>query len=212
MNNILIYLLYFFIYSIIGWIIEVVNCSILNRKFTMRGFLIGPYCPIYGFGAIFMILLLEKYSGDLLVLFVIGSFIACFIEYIGSFILEKIFNIRWWDYSNKKFNLNGRISLETGFLFGILSIILINYIHPLIDTYLLKLSSDLLYNIVLLTFLIIISDLLLTYNIIKSLKLDIKNIKNDYTGLIDKAIWDKLSEHFYYRKIFESFPKLKIKR
>ena len=69
-----------------------------------------------------------------------------------------------------------------------------------------------LYNIVLLTFLIIISDLLLTYNIIKSLKLDIKNIKNDYTGLIDKAIWDKLSEHFYYRKIFESFPKLKIKR
>ena len=106
------YFLLFFIYSFIGYICEVIYCFILDKgKFQNRGFLYGPYCPIYGFGAIAIIVLLSKYEQYPIVLFVMGAIVASIIEYITSYLMEKIFNNKWWDYSNKKFNINGRICL-----------------------------------------------------------------------------------------------------
>lgn len=108
-KSIEIYYLLFFIYSVIGWIIEVTNIFITKKKFINRGFLIGPYCPIYGFGGILMTILLEKYYENIILTFIFSIFICAMLEYFTSYLLEKIFNARWWNYSNRKFNINGRI-------------------------------------------------------------------------------------------------------
>ena len=89
--------LLFMIYSFIGWIIEVIDVAMVNRKVMDRGFLIGPYLPIFGVGAILITLILSKYSNDIFVLFIMSCFLGATLEYITSYIMEKIFNTRWWE-------------------------------------------------------------------------------------------------------------------
>ena len=98
--------LLFMLYSIMGWLLEVTCKLIEKHKFINRGFLIGPYCPIYGHGAILMILLLIKYQSDPLLLFTMSIVICSILEYFTSYIMEKVFKARWWDYSRRKFNIN----------------------------------------------------------------------------------------------------------
>lgn len=112
MRNVFTYFMLFFIYAILGWIIETTLVSIEKRKFVNRGFLIGPYCPIYGFGGLAITILLKNYTKDPIVLFLMAVIICGTLEYFTSYIMEKIFKARWWDYSAKKYNINGRICLE----------------------------------------------------------------------------------------------------
>lgn len=119
----------FLIYSIIGWIYETILCSINEKHFVNRGFLNGPYCPIYGFGAIFDILILGRIN-NILLLFILGVLITCSLEYLTSYIMEKIFHARWWDYSDRKFNINGRVCLIGAIVFGFFSVVLLKIIHP----------------------------------------------------------------------------------
>ena len=113
----------FGIYSIIGWIGEVIYCYIYDKKFTNRGFLFGPFCPIYAFGALFIIFMLSKYKSNPFLIFSFGLIGCSIIEFITSFIMEKIFNSKWWDYSKYKFHISGRICLINNLIFGIGSII-----------------------------------------------------------------------------------------
>lgn len=103
------YCILFFIYSLIGWLMEVLLTLYNEHKFVNRGFLLGPCCPIYGFGCIILYLLLKPYTNNVIVLFILTLFTCSVIEYITSYFMEKIFHLRWWDYSNLKYNLNGRI-------------------------------------------------------------------------------------------------------
>ena len=96
-----------------GWCIEVIDTLITTKKFVNRGFLIGPYCPIYGVGAIIMIVSLNRFIDVPIMLFVMSMVIFALLEYYTSYFMEKLFRARWWDYSTKKFNINGRICLET---------------------------------------------------------------------------------------------------
>ena len=111
--NVSVYFILFIIYAMIGWFIEIINGLIQTKKFVNRGFLIGPYCPIYGVGGILITLLLSKYYDDPIVLFFMGIAVCGILEYLTSYIMEKFFKARWWDYSKRKFNINGRICLET---------------------------------------------------------------------------------------------------
>ena len=138
MERVVEYILFFFFYSVIGWISEVIYCYIKDKKFTNRGFLFGPLCPIYGTGAVSMLLTLtwckdiwfgKFYAGPLMVL-LIGVVVCDVVEYLTSFLMEKLFHARWWDYSKKKFNLHGRICLEHSTYWGIFSVLLIYLIHP----------------------------------------------------------------------------------
>ena len=104
------YFLWLMIYSIIGWIYESTLCSITNKKLINRGFLNGPYCPIYGSGAILVILILGRIKNPVL-LFFLGALVTCSLEYLTSYVMEKLFHARWWDYSQRKFNINGRVCL-----------------------------------------------------------------------------------------------------
>ncbi len=113
MYTIFLYILLFFLYSFLGWCLEVLCKLVSEKKFVNRGFLIGPYCPIYGYGAILMSVLLQKYLDDPFTLFIMIVLICSVLEYFTSFFLEKIFHTRWWDYTKYRFNINGRICLET---------------------------------------------------------------------------------------------------
>lgn len=127
------YIGYFFIYAIIGWMLEVSFHVITQGKFINRGFLSGPYCPIYGFGALGVILALNKVDEvNKFTLFFASMIIATLLELITGFLLEKIFHKRWWDYSNNKFNLGGYICAEFSLLWGAVCFILYEAVHPLV--------------------------------------------------------------------------------
>ena len=116
------YFLYFIIYSFLGWTMEVICKLVELKKFVNRGFLIGPICPIYGYGVLAIVLIIGSFKGDLLAVFLKSILVCSILEYLTSYLMEKIFKARWWDYSNKKFNLNGRICLETKIPKGIIEI------------------------------------------------------------------------------------------
>ncbi|MGL4992266.1 MAG: putative ABC transporter permease [Sarcina sp.] len=178
MENIFKYIAYFFIYSFLGWCCEVVYCSDFSkREFINRGMLRGPICPIYGVGACILIFFIYKFKKNFLLVFILGMIIASIVEYIASFILEKIFNTRWWHYETYAFNLNGRICLLNSILFGILSIILIRYIHTEISELTEKLSDNIFYSVLLISIIIFFVDIVKTIKNIKFLTSDICDIR-----------------------------------
>ena len=128
--DIRVYFLLFMLYSFIGWCMEVTGKLIQYKRFINRGFLIGPYCPIYGYGAILITILLKKYIYDPWVLFVMAILVCGTLEYLTSFFMENIFKARWWDYSQRKFNLNGRVCLGTIIPFGILGLFIMYVSNP----------------------------------------------------------------------------------
>ena len=125
-------IIYFFIYSFIGWILETIYAFWVHGHFVNRGFLYGPYCPIYGIGAIILILMLNNSKGKPLQEFIISAIAFTIFEYMASYALEVIFGLRWWDYSEDFLNLQGRVSLAYSVLWGLLGIFLIEGIHPFI--------------------------------------------------------------------------------
>ncbi|HHY52695.1 MAG TPA: putative ABC transporter permease, partial [Clostridiales bacterium] len=102
------YFLWFVFYSILGWVYETILCSTLEKRFINRGFLNGPYCPIYGFGALIVIVTLRSVE-NVVLLFLMAAVLTSTLEYITSWGMEKLFHARWWDYSHKKWNINGRV-------------------------------------------------------------------------------------------------------
>ncbi|MDO5096265.1 MAG: putative ABC transporter permease [Peptostreptococcaceae bacterium] len=124
--------IYFIIYSFLGWVCECLYCSYLDKRIVNRGFVSGPVCPIYGFGALAILKMLTPFTDNVLTVFLAGVLITSAIEYIASYLLEKIFQTTWWDYSNYQYNLNGRICAKNSFLFGLMAVALQFYVHPLI--------------------------------------------------------------------------------
>lgn len=129
-HNLEIGFMLFIIYSVGGWIMECTLGLIEKHKFVNRGFLIGPYCPIYGVGVVCVSLLLTRFSNNLFLLFLLSTIICGTLEYLTSYIMEKVFRARWWDYTDRKFNINGRVCLETLIPFGIISVLIICYANP----------------------------------------------------------------------------------
>lgn len=126
-------LIYFIIYSIAGWALESTYRSIREKKVINSGFLIGPFCPIYGTGAIIMLLFLERFEKNILVLFIISFFILSVWEYLVGVLLERIFKTKYWDYSDHKINIKGRVCLSNSIYWGILGVLFIRYIHPFVE-------------------------------------------------------------------------------
>ena len=122
----------FILYSIIGWIGEMIYCYIYDRSFVNRGFLNGPVCPIYGCGALFIVFMVKQYQNNILLVFLFGLIGCSVLEYITSYLMEKVFHAKWWDYSKHKFNINGRVCLLNSIIFGIGSVIIIYLIQPMV--------------------------------------------------------------------------------
>lgn len=128
--NFLNILTYFILYSFLGWVLESVFKTILQKKPVNSGFLNGPFCPIYGIGAIIMFVFLKGFKDNSILLFLIAFLILSIWEYIVGFLLEKIFKTKYWDYSDRKINIHGRVCLMNSIFWGILGVVYINYINP----------------------------------------------------------------------------------
>lgn len=120
----------FLLYSIMGWLWETVYCSLKAKKFEYRGFLLGPYCPIYGFGVLAVLYFLHPFEDNLLVLYVSSTVIVTVLEYGTSYVLEKLFHATWWDYHTVPLNLNGRIALPVSLFWGMGCVIIVTMIQP----------------------------------------------------------------------------------
>lgn len=129
LENIATWFLIFMIYSFAGWLMEVVISIIKRHKLINRGFLIGPICPIYGTGALFISFVLSGTENPF-VIFCVSMVGSALIEYVASWLMEQLFRVRWWDYSEKTFNINGRICLESIVAFGIFGILVIKFVNP----------------------------------------------------------------------------------
>lgn len=157
MNRSLLFLA-FLTYSFIGWLYESTIWAVCEKKrFINRGYLIGPYCPIYGFVSLFDWYLLYGVDNPLK-LFIMASLVCCALEYTTSVLLEKLFHTRWWDYSNYPLNLNGRISLFSALLFGIAGLVLIKEVHPFVFAHLRMIDEPWLTRISGLLFFVFVSD------------------------------------------------------
>ncbi|MBQ9181345.1 MAG: putative ABC transporter permease [Bacilli bacterium] len=202
----------FIIYSFIGWTIEMVVCASVDKKIVNRGFLVGPYCPIYGFSSLIMIGVLQKYLNDAFVLFIMAIFICTFTEYITSYIMEKIFHARWWDYTNIPFNLNGRVCLTNSICFGILGTILLYVLNPMITNFLESIKVSTFNIIFFVIYIIFFIDVVTSINIINKLKITADSIRKDYTEEITSKVKDVIFKNsLLSRRLIRAFPNITFK-
>ena len=213
MYNLMYLFLIFFVYSVIGFIIEITSCIIITKKFTMsRGYLLGPYIPVFGFGALIMIYLLGKYRNDILVLFILSGVLCSAVEYFVSLLMELIFKLRWWDYSKDKFNLNGRICLRNTFLFGIGGVLIVRYFHPILDSFLLSFSNNTIIIVGWIFAGIMILDTIISTFTISKLKIDTnKYLNQDATAVVKDQVAESLSKYrIFYKRLFKAYPHIKL--
>lgn len=225
--------LWLIIYSFIGWVYESIVCSVGERKLVNRGFLNGPLCPVYGFGALVSIIFMYERTDNILLLFTAGMVLTCTVEYLTSVLLEKLFNARWWDYSNHRFHINGRVSLLGAVVFGALAVLLVKYIHPFIAGLTERLTDTAIIVISVVTLFIVLFDLYTTVRHILSLNGKLREIQtaiNEYTlqqtkkaEEIKNSILEKFEESEFYnehikslvsldfqsKRIIKAFPKLR---
>ncbi len=166
------YFMIFFIYAFAGWLMESFSSIFYKgvNRFVNRGFLIGPYCPVYGLGVLSITILLKPFTEQFWLLFVLAIIISGVLEYSTSFIMEKLFDARWWDYTHMKFNLNGRICLETLLPFGIVGSVILRFINPFIEECLDKIPDMYMHYIAWGLFGIIVVDTTISCIIAKRLK------------------------------------------
>lgn len=205
--------LLFITYSFIGWCMEV-GCKLVElKKFINRGFLIGPYCPIYGWGCILIIILLNKYTNDPLVLFIMAIVICSILEYFTSYFMEKLFKARWWDYSRRKFNINGRICLETMIPFGLLGCLIMYFVNPFFVSIYSKIPSNILIIISSVLFTIFLTDNIISYTIMFKMKIPKIKISKDSTEEITEYVRSILAKRsFLYKRLMKAYPNMKILR
>ena len=120
----------FFIYSFVGWLWETVYCSIKDKKFAYRGFLVGPYCPVYGFAVTTVLLATAPFQSNILWLFLRGLLVATAFEYVAGWLLETVFHMKLWDYSQEFGNIQGRIAPRISLFWGFGIVVLVEFIQP----------------------------------------------------------------------------------
>lgn len=190
---------------------ETVVKSISAKKLVNRGFLVGPYCPIYGFGAIFIILLLKDYVSHPIGLFCMAMILCSILEYFTSYVMEKLFNARWWDYSNKKFNINGRICLNTMVAFGLLGVLVMYYINPFFMKIINSIPNNVLIIIAIVVGVIFIIDVLFSVRTVSSFRGVLTGAIKDSTEEITMRVKQKLkSNNFLLKRMAIAYPNFKL--
>ena len=205
-----IFSLLFFIYSFLGWCMEVVRILTNEKKLVNRGVLVGPYCPIYGCGVLAITILLNKYQDDMVATFIFAVLICALLEYFTSYFLEKIFGARWWDYSDRKMNINGRICLENLAAFGLLGCYIVYISNPILVG-LLELMNPTLMTILTFSLIaIFILDMVTSFAIITNLKAINKDYLCDNTEEISRRVRRILKRKLLlHLRLLRAYPRLK---
>lgn len=190
--------LMFFLYGFLGWVIEVAFFGVTERQFVNRGFLNGPICPIYGVGGTLVIMCLTPLKGSFPLLFIGSVIVTSLLEWLTGYVLEKIYHIRWWDYSDKKFNLGGYICPQFSFYWGIACTALMYFIHPMLyDSVIFKLSGTIKLAAIIPLAAVFAADIITTVNTLKHLNLRIERIEaagrrmREVSDAIGKLVYEK---------------------
>ena len=220
MKIVVIYIL-FWLYSFLGWLMETTLVSLQSKKFINRGFFMGPYCPIYGTGGV-LLLVLSPYKDSPFLVFILSIVICSIIEYLTSYILEMIYKVRWWDYSNRMFNLNGRVCLFNSICFGLLGMLMVSYLNPVFLNLITSLSDTILTIIALIILIITLIDMSITFSIMFDIRKTIINLKEktitsifkknqDNTEEVSKRVKNILKEkRFIHKHLSNAFSNLKV--
>nr|WP_317412640.1 putative ABC transporter permease [uncultured Solibaculum sp.] len=160
---------YFAFYSIVGWVLECIYCSIGQRKVVNRGFLYGPWCPVYGFGAVALIVILSPLTSHPLLFVPLSILVTSVIEFITGWIFERVLHIKLWDYTGKFLSIKGYVCLKNSLIWGVLSALFVWFIHPQVEKIYLRLGSGVTYYGSLVILLVFSVDFLVS--LIQSVKL-----------------------------------------
>ena len=170
--------LYLMLYSFLGWFYESIYCSLREKHLINRGFLNGPLCPVYGFGALIILFFFQgREQEGLLTLFLSSAVLTCILEYITSWLLEKLFHVKLWDYSQMKFQLNGRVCLLGAIVFGIFSVCLIKWIHPFFSGWIQKIPELWIYVVSGVMFVLFVLDIVVTVRALINLNQKLEEIQ-----------------------------------
>lgn len=195
-----IFLTNFFIFitvSFLGWILEIIYTYIEKGTITNRGFLLGPYCPIYGVGAILLLHTLKPYQNNVWILFTISICITTILEYITSYIMERIFKARWWDYSHMPFHIHGRVCLINSILFGVASTLFIKFLYPFLSYVETHIPTTIYYLALTVFVILFLCDCTISFLIIIKCKYKIIPIQKDSTKEIRMYVKKRMIEITY---------------
>lgn len=207
---------YFLVFSILGLIIETLYCYLTSGVLESRkGFIWGPFCPVYGVCGTVLIWTLDRFNcKSTIKLFVVGFLFGSIAEYILSYGLEAIYGIRFWNYNYLQYNLNGRISVLFSFYWGVLSIIIMRFIKPIIDKFVMKIKVNIRNIIEIIVFIFLIIDCLVTIWGIQTYQNRVvynKINELNSNGIIPKIKKKIENDYFTNERMSETFPNLRIK-
>ena len=201
------FVLFFFACSAAGWLMEVVCKLIELRRFINRGFLIGPCCPIYGCGAVAITLLLSRYRGDFLSVFALSMVLCGTLEYVTSYLMEKLFHARWWDYSQKHFNLNGRVCANTLIPFGLFGLLLVEFVQPLCFSLFARMPDTARLALCILLCTLFVTDAIVSVTVLGKIRKTANLSEADDTENITRCVREKLAEQgMLMRRTLRAFP------
>lgn len=199
--------LYFVFYSMIGYVCEVFYVYLGDKKWVNRGFLHGPYIPIYGNGAMIVSSALMHVKKDSFIIFLVGLVLCSLLEYVTSYVMEKIFHNRWWDYSERKYNLNGRVCLQNSVLFGLGSVAIIYVFNPLFN----KLYNALGFKTALYVAIVLFIIMLVDFSISFFEAIKVSNIASHLDKFMEEFEKKKESTKRIKTRLMEAYPYL-VKR
>lgn len=196
----------FIFYSFAGWLIEVLISFIQKRKIINRGFLVGPICPIYGTGSLLLSLVVNSTESPL-VIFCVAVVASAILEYVVSYLMEKIFRVRWWDYADQPFNLNGRICVSAALSFGVIGVLMLKVITPALLGMIGSLPVAVLYIIAGLLAAWLVFDILLSLWLIFGVRVTVGTVQRDATDEISERVQEILmNKGKLNRRLVKAFP------
>ena len=204
-------IMYFIIYSFFGWIMESVLKTVIQKKLVNSGFLYGPFCPIYGFGAMIMLLFLGIFKDNVVLLFLMAFFVLSLWEYLVGWMLEKIFNTKYWDYTENKFNIKGRVCLLNSIFWGILGVVFIRYMHPFIAEKVDKIDAGVLLFITIIMLIAVVVDLVISIIKIKNISINLEKLK-EITSTIKERIEELETKQINKEALQQVIEELKYKQ
>lgn len=196
----------YLIYSFGGWVVELLVTGFEKCKLTNRGFLVGPICPIYGTGAVILSLLLAQAESPIAI-FCVAMVGGVVLEYTTSWLMEVLFHVRWWDYSNHTFNINGRVCLQAALCFGLAGILIVKVTTPMLLNIIGSLPPIIMFVIAGVLLLCLIADIILSLWLILGVKVTVNTVEKDATEEISERVRDILMERSrLHRRLVKAFP------
>ena len=212
LHTIAIWFLLFITYAFLGWLMEMIITVVIRHRFYNRGFLIGPLCPIYGVAGALITIMIGRQE-NILEIFCVVMIFGAAIEYLTSYLMEKLFHARWWDYTDQPFNVNGRICLGALLGFGALGVVVVKLISPFMLSIFNRLDKIGLIFIAAALMVILICDFIASLRLIIHFRATTKTVSGDITEELTEYIRLKFAQHGKLnRRLLKAFPAMKVKK